>query len=281
MKNALTIDVEDWYQTKDFDFPYHTWNQYEVRIEESMALLLDLLEQYDVKATFFVLGCIAKDHPELVKRIQAMGHQIGSHGSRHELVYRQTRDEFTQDVRYSKALLEDLTGEGVTYFRSSSWSIGSENLWALEVLEQEGFLVDSSVQPFKTPLSGMKHAPITPFYPVIEGRKLDLLEFPPGVLPIGTLRLPFCGGFYLRAIPLPLIELAFRRVNRQHETLLYTHPWEYDHQQPRLQAGPLLRFVHYYQLTKTYGKLEHLLKNFEFTTMRDIISSNQYEAIAL
>lgn len=281
MKNALTIDVEDWYHTKEFDFPCDSWNQYEDRIENSTALLLDLLEQYDVKATFFILGCVARDHPELVKRIHEKGHQIGSHGSRHELVYRQTREKFTQDIRFSKALLEDLIGEDVTYFRSSSWSIGRNNLWALEVLEQEGFLVDSSIQPFQTPLSGMKNAPLTPFYPIVDGKRLGLLEFPPGVLPVGPLRVPFCGGFYLRAIPLPLIEFAFRSINRSHETLLYTHPWEYDVGQPKLKTTPLLKFVHYFQIGKTYGKLEHLLKSFEFTTMKAIISSNQYDAIAL
>jgi polysaccharide deacetylase family protein (PEP-CTERM system associated) len=281
VKNVLTIDVEDWYQTKDFDFNYDTWNNYESRIEDSLGLLLDMLAKNNVRGTFFILGYIAKQNPELVKKIHEQGHHIGSHGCYHELAYRQSPEEFRKDARNSKKILEDIVGKEISYFRSSSWSIGSENLWALEILEEEGYKVDSSLQPFKTPLSGMKKGPIEPFHPIVNGRKLELLEFPPTVLPIGNVRLPFSGGFYLRAVPLPIIKLALRMVNTKREAMIYTHPWEYDCSQPRIATSIITKFVHYYNISKTQYKLDNLIQNYEFTTMEKVVNSKKYEWVKI
>lgn len=277
MKNALTVDVEDWYHTKDFDFDYKDWGKYESRIEYSLNTILELFLKHNVKATFFVLGYVARNHPELIRKIQSQGHEIGSHGNYHKLVYKQTPKEFREDICNSKKLLEDILGKEVNFFRASSWSISSENLWALNILEEEGFKVDSSVQPFKTPLSGMKKSPITPFHPIVNGKKLNLLEFPPTVLSLGGLKIPFAGGFYLRILPFQIIKYALKNVNKKREGLIYTHPWETDINQPKLKTSPIIKFVHYTNISTTTGKLEKLLSSFEFFTLGETIKDKKYD----
>lgn len=281
MKNALTIDLEDWYHTMDFNFPVDKWDSFEDRVENSVRIILDTLDEHKTKATFFVLGYVARKHPELIKEISNKGHEIGSHGSFHRLVYTQNENEFRQDVRASKELLEGITGKEIKLFRASSWSISTKTLWALRVLQEEGFICDSSVQPFKTPLSGINGAPKEPFYPVIEGRKLDLLEFPPTVLPVGNLGVPFSGGLYLRTMPLKFIKYALKKINATRPGMIYIHPWELDVSQPRLKVPPHIKFTHYYNLNKTLQKVEDLLKNFEFVPLGEIIRDGIYPSASV
>jgi polysaccharide deacetylase family protein (PEP-CTERM system associated) len=244
MKNIFTIDVEDWFHTMDFNFSMETWHTYEDRIEYGINAIIDVLSKHNVKATFFVLGCVAKQHPSLIRRIIAQGHEIGSHGLNHKMITTQNREEFREDVVRSKEILEDLTGKPINLYRSSSWSIVPKTIWALEVLEEEGFICDSSIQPFKTPLSGFKNAPRLPFYPIINGRKLNILEFPPSVLPFFYGCLPFCGGLYLRVFPISYIKYALKKVNTSNHGMIYTHPWELDFHQPRLKMPMHIKFRH-------------------------------------
>jgi polysaccharide deacetylase family protein (PEP-CTERM system associated) len=279
--NALTIDVEDWFHTKEFDFERSEWPAFERRIDYGMNLLLDLLDKYNAKATFFILACVAAESPNLIRRIKSKGHEIGSHGSFHELVSLQTKRGFVKDITYSKELLEDISGDKVSAFRASSWSIDKNTLWALDVLDSLGFEIDSSLQPFRTPLSGMRKSPIEPFYPIIYGDKLEMLEFPVGVLDFAGLRIPFAGGFYLRALPLSFVEFSLKKVNRKRATSIYTHPWEYDDCQPRVKVSPLKDFIHYYNIRNTHSKLESLLCKFNFAPMSQIIKNNDYKSVAL
>lgn len=281
MKNALTIDVEDWYQTLDFNFPTESWRSYEDRVEQGLKKILFLLDKYEIKATFFVLGCIAEKHADLIYEISSKGHEIGSHGTNHRLVFTQNPKEFKEDIRNSKKLLENIVGKEVNLFRASSWSITDKTLWALEVLEEEGFICDSSMQPFKTPLSGSKGSPKVPFRPEINKKVLNLIEFPPTVLPIGNTSVPFCGGLYLRIWPKAVLKKCLSKVNETREGIIYTHPWEYDVDQPRLKVSPLVKFTHYYNLNSTYYKLEELMKNFSFTTLGEVIKDKKYPIIAL
>lgn len=281
MKNALTIDVEDWYHTMDFNFPLSKWNSFEDRLHYGMNAILEILSKHQVQATFFVLGYAAKKHPKLIRELANEGHEIGSHGSFHRMVFTQTQQEFREDVRASKCLIEDIIGKKVEFFRASSWSISPKTLWALHILEEEGYTCDSSIQPFKTPLSGFRNAPITPFYPCINGKTLKLLEFPSTVVSLGKVRFPFCGGLYMRALPLSFIKSALKKVNKERNGMLYIHPWEMDNDQPRLKVPPHIKFTHYYNLDKTIDKLDHLLEEFEFVPLGDIIKGRQYPVLSI
>lgn len=281
MKNALTIDVEDWYQTQDFNFPLKSWSGIEDRVVGSTETILEILSCYDVKATFFVLGCVAQKYPGLVRKIDALGHEIGSHGAWHQMVSKQSREEFRKDLRTSKDILENITGKAVRLFRAPSWSITRDTLWALQILDEEGFTGDSSIQPFETPLSGIKGAPQVPFHPVIDNHKLKLVEYPPPVLPLGRCILPFAGGFYLRIWPYAFVARALRSVNKARPGMVYVHPWEIDEQQPRVKASPLIRFIHYYNLKTTEQKLKRLLTDFNFVSLGELISEGQFPFLTI
>ncbi|MCZ8512622.1 DUF3473 domain-containing protein [Paenibacillus filicis] len=283
MLNALTVDVEDWYMTSDFDIPHQEWHRFEDRVAGSTRMLLELFEKYEVKGTFFILGCVASRHPELVAEIAGRGHEIASHGYWHRMLTRLSEEEFREDLRLSKRLLEEISGSPVTMFRAPSWSIAKDRFHYLRIMEEEGFHCDSSLQPFRTPLSGVDGAPLEPFMPVVNGRKLELLEFPPTVLQMKGIRMPFSGGFYLRVLPYPFIRQALRSVNRTRPGMIYIHPWEVDPDQPRLPGSPLVRLSHYYRLRSTLGKLERLLQDFEFVPLGKLLepSKDSYPAVAL
>lgn len=276
MKNAITIDVEDWYQTQDFNFETGRWDQFEDRVEYSTRTLLDILDRFHIRATFFVLGYIARKHPALIREISEKGHEIGSHGGWHRMVNCQIPGEFREDAVGSKKLLEDIIGRPVDMFRASSWSISSKTLWALQILDEEGFICDSSIQPFQTPLSGMKGAPLEPFHPTIDGKRLDIIEYPQTVLELCKMRIPFAGGFYMRALPFWFIKLALRRVNMKRSGMVYIHPWETDHGQPRLSVRAHIKMVHYLNLTGTAAKLEKMLRSFEFVPLSELIREEKY-----
>ncbi|MFA6309051.1 MAG: XrtA system polysaccharide deacetylase [Clostridia bacterium] len=276
MQNAFTIDVEDWYQSMDFDIEVKKWGKYEDRIERNIDVLLEILSSNNVKATFFVLGYIAKFHPEMVRKIQKEGHEIGSHGYSHRLVYKQTKSLFREDIKKAKQIVEDITGNEVNLFRASCWSISKKTLWALNILEEEGFICDSSIQPFKTKLSGISGAPNFPYHPIVEGKKLDILEYPPMALNFCGIMMPFAGGLYLRCSPKSLLKFSLNRINRKIPGVIYTHPWELDLDQPRLSVLPITKFMHYYKINTTRGKIEYLLKEFDFTTLGSIIKGKDY-----
>ncbi|KEO81463.1 polysaccharide deacetylase family protein [Tumebacillus flagellatus] len=276
MKNALTVDVEDWYMTSDFSFDVSTWNQYEDRVVGNTMRLVELFAHYKVQGTFFILGCVAERHPDLVEAIARHGHEIASHGGWHQMINRMSLEEFREDLRYSKQVLEGITGQSVRLFRAPSWSITPDRYEALKILAEEGFHVDSSLQPFRTPLSGVSGSPHTPFQPVLREETLPLLEFPPTVLKKAGLTIPFCGGFYLRTLPSWFLIWALRQVNQERNGLIYVHPWEVDPEQPRLEASPLIKFVHYYGLNGTMRKLEKLLQTFRFTTLGEIIGLQEH-----
>ncbi len=273
--------MEDWYHAHDLKLEPECWEGLADRVEAGTDVLLELLAGNNVRGTFFILGWVAGRHPQLVKRIAGAGHEIGSHGSRHRLIYRQTREEFRRDLLSSRQILEDLTGKEINIYRAPSWSISAGTLWALEILEEEGFRCDSSIQPFRTPLSGLPGAPVAPYHPVINGRKLNLVEFPPTVLPVGRCRLPFAGGFYLRVLPYRLIRWALTRVNRQNPGLVYVHPWETDLAQPRLKVPLLTGITHYFNLSTTVLKLTALCRDFSFAPLGEVIKGVCYPSCPL
>lgn len=276
MLNALTVDVEDWYMTNGLDIDPSEWHKYEDRVVRNTTTLLDLFDQYAVKGTFFILGCVAEKHPALVEEIAERGHEIGSHGYWHRLVTSQTLDQFRQDIRSSKDILERLTGRKVELYRAPSWSISPDRYGALKILAEEGFVCDSSMQPFQTPLSGIAGAPKTPFRPALDGEPLGISEFPPTVTELAGMSVLFSGGFYLRAVPYPLVKWALNRVNQTRPGMIYIHPWEIDTAQPRAKTSAFIRTIQYYGLNGTKGKLERLFREFSFRPLGEIINGQSY-----
>ncbi|MFA6736548.1 MAG: polysaccharide deacetylase family protein [Saccharofermentanales bacterium] len=281
VKNILTIDVEDWFHTNDFNIRKEDWSRYESRIRRNTEKVLEILDEYDVKATFFVLGGVAESEPGVIRSIIEAGHEIGSHGSYHEMADRMKPELFREDVRRSCRSIEDITGVKVIEFRAPSWSIGPGNIWALEVLEEEGIKVDSSFQPFKTFLSGNSKLPMHPFHPVIEGRRLDLIEFPSTIIGFLGLRMPFSGGAYLRMLPESFIIWAFRMVTRKRPGMIYIHPWELDTEQPHIESEFPFNISHYKNLDTTERKMRRLLKEFDFHSLSVAVQNDGFPDIVI
>ncbi|MDP4162810.1 MAG: polysaccharide deacetylase family protein [Bacillota bacterium] len=281
MNNLLSVDVEDWYHANALDIPISQWGTYESRVVGNTKRIIELFEKYEVKATFFVLGCVAEQHPGLIKEIVSHGHEVASHGRYHQLVYTLTEEQFREDVRKSKAILEDITGKQVSLYRAPSWSIKLDQLNRLTILQEEGYLGDSSLQPFWTPLSGNNKSPMEPFYPIVNGERLSLLEIPPTVINVAGLRLPFAGGFYLRFFPSFLVKQAMRLVNLQRKGLVYIHPWEFDVNMPRVEKSALVKFIHYNNIASTETKLEKMLQNFHFGPMNVCLEKTDYHSVRL
>jgi len=265
MKLFMTIDLEDWYNAHDYAISRDFWNECESRIEKNTRRLLDILSKYQVKAVFFVLGYIADRHPSLVKEIADRGHVIASHGYWHYKLYELTREELSMDVKESLQKLEDLSGKKVRFFRAPSWTYDKRSEYLHEVLMEEGIQVDSSLQPFRTPLSGVRGAPLEPFYPIVSQRQSSVLEFPVPVCKLGPLRIPFCGGFYFRVMPYWFIKHCLKKTLMQHDCFVYIHPWEIDREQPKPKAPLYIKLIHNYGIKNTGRKLEKLLNEFSFS----------------
>lgn len=281
MDLILTVDIEEWYHANLLKIPKSEWRNKESRVVSHTEVLLDLFDQYEVKATFFVLGDVAKHHPDLIKMIGRRGHELASHGMNHELIDQLTDQAFREDVRTSKALIEDLTGQPVHFYRAPSWSLTPKFPERFLILEDEGYLGDSSVQPFKTPLSGSIRTPCEPFHPVINGKKLKLLEVPPTVVRIGPLRVPFAGGFYLRFLPLSLIRLGLKMVAWRHvPRMIYVHPWEVDRDMPKVNVNFFSHFVHYHNISTTELKMAKLLERFSVQPIRSLLEMKNLPSLS-
>lgn len=273
MLNALTIDVEDYFQVNAFAkvVQQDTWDSYPLRVGDNTRRILDMLDEYGIKATFFVLGWVAERVPGLVGEICGRGHEIACHGYGHELIYSIGPDAFRQDIRRAKRILEEQCGQKVNGYRAPSYSITKASLWALDILIEEGFSYDSSIFPVYHDTYGVPDAPRFPH--VIQRQAGAIMEFPLTTYPVRwgnkELRLPIAGGGYLRLFPARLLQRGIERINRQEKqpAVLYFHPWEIDPEQPRIRAGLKSRFRHYLNLNKTEEKLRCLLGELELAPM--------------
>ncbi|MCL6547573.1 MAG: DUF3473 domain-containing protein [Alicyclobacillus sp.] len=281
MRIAFTVDVEDWYQTSDLNLPYDTWSDRERRVEHNTHRLLDLLDTHGGQATFFVLGCVAAEHPGLVREIVRRGHELACHGYGHRMLTHMTPEEIRTDVQHAKSLLEDVGGVPVVSYRAPSWSLESRNCYVLALLEDLGFQVDSSLQPFRTPLSGMANAPLTPFHPVVGGRRLSIVEVPSTVHQLGPVRYPFSGGLYLRLWPIRFVAWSLRQAAKSRLSMVYVHPWEIDPGQPDIAPSRLIRFTHYHNLASTEAKIRHLLSAFTARPLRECLVGQHFPPRAL
>lgn len=272
-RNALTVDVEDYFQVSAFRelVPFSAWDRQPRRVEHDTRRVLELLAEFGVQGTFFVLGWVAERCPSLVREIQAAGHELGCHSYAHGLIYELTAAEFRADTRRALAAIQDAAGVAVNAYRAPSFSITARSLWAFEILIESGFKADSSIFPVRTPLYGIPGAPRQPF--MIRTVSGELTEYPPAVARIGPLNAPVTGGFYLRLLPCGLQTWALAAMARRAQpAVLYFHPWELDLNQPRVAArwGP--KFYHYLGMNRVKGRLRRLLCTFPFGKLSEVPS---------
>ncbi|MGH7562676.1 MAG: XrtA system polysaccharide deacetylase [Gemmatimonadales bacterium] len=268
MTHLFSVDVEEHFQVTAFErvLPRSSWEAQPSRVEANTDRLLELLGRHGVHGTFFVLGWVAERHPALVRRIAAGGHEVASHGWWHARLTTLTPDELRDEVRRSKALLEDLAGAPVLGFRAPSFSIVPGGEWAFDVLLEEGYQYDSSIFPIRRPGYGYPGAPTAPY--TIRRAAGTLLELPMATATFFGARIPAAGGGYLRQFPLAVIRRACReQAAAGVPGMFYVHPWEIDPDQPRLPVGFLTRQRHYGGLDRTYERLDRILSEFPFTSV--------------
>ncbi|MBI3248614.1 MAG: DUF3473 domain-containing protein [Deltaproteobacteria bacterium] len=275
MINAISIDVEDWYQVSDFEsvVQFSRWDDFESRVVRNTRRILELLGRYGIRGTFFILTWNAERFPALVKEIDAAGHEIATHGYAHRLVYTQTPEEFRADLQRSLHILEDLTGKKVLGYRAPSFSITKESMWALDVLLELGLRYDSSIFPLRDKLYGIADSYRFPYVVRQQGSQ-DLIEFPMSTVRVRQTNLPLAGGAYFRLLPYAFFRWGMKKLNREGKsTVLYLHPWEIDPEQPRIAArGKRGYSSHYWNLHATEKKLVRLLQDFSFAPMREVLA---------
>ena len=282
--NVFSVDLEDWYQGLEIDI--EQWGSYPARIETGLEILLDLLDQAGVRATFFVLGWQAERTPHLVPRLAARGHEIASHGYSHRFVYQQGPEQFRSELRRSKQLLEHQSGSPVIGYRAPFFSITRDALWALDILVEEGIVYDSSVFPTHNYRYGIPAAARSPGW-IRTPAGAWLFEVPlttvrvPGPGSALGVNVPLGGGGYFRLYPYSLTRALGRHLLRSesHGLVFYVHPWEFDTGQPRVKVPRrVAEFTHYHRLDSTAAKTRQLLADFVFVPMREAFADELADA---
>ncbi len=267
MKNALSIDLEDWFCAYNLRIPLSEWDHKELRVVPNTHRILDLLDAHRMRATFFVLGWVAEHAPDLVREIERRGHEIATHGYSHTLLTEQTAAEFEADLCRALEVTRPLVAQPIRGFRAPSFTVTAKTLWALDVLARNGIQYDSSIFPIA-------------FHPDygIPGAQLGvhrigaITEVPPSVARILGRNIPCCGGGYLRVFPYVITRYLLQRCNRERRPVVfYLHPWEVDPAQPRQKLSRSKTFRHYVNLDKTLARLDCLLSDFEFGPIREVI----------
>lgn len=273
--NVLSVDVEEYFHGMEFEsaVPPAQRGMLLSRVEENIERVLALLYTHNVHATFFTVGQIAEQHPGMLRRIAAEGHEVACHSYRHELVSRQSVDEFRSDVRRAKGVLEDITGAEVVGYRAPNYSIHSDQQWAYDVLLEEGFRYDSSIYPIIHDRYGQADAPRFP-YDIRKNGSLSLIEFPIGTVRFGGRNFPIGGGGYFRLLPEVITRYGIQWVNlkEQQPVTFYFHPWELDPDQPRPPMPWHHRFRHYVGIKKQEAKLSRLFRHCRFRTIREVLN---------
>lgn len=276
MINALSVDVEEYYHVSAFEsiIRESSWSSHESRVAASLEIILDLLDRSKTRATFFVLGWLAEQYPDLVRRIHARGHEIASHGYAHKLIYKHSAEHFRTDLIRSKKTLEDIIGERVIGYRAPSYSIIQESLWALDILIEEEFLYDSSIFPIHHDRYGIPRTPR--FVYEIKRNGGTIMEFPLSTVRLFGINFPIAGGGYLRLFPYPFVRWGINRINHKEgkPAIIYFHPWELDPDQPRQPVGLLTRVRHYKNLGSMKKKIQHLLSGFAFAPIREVLQAS-------
>lgn len=267
--NAFTVDLEDWYQ--GLEIGPEDWGGFEDRLSVGTDILLELLDEAGVQATFFALGYAAERAPELIRRIHAAGHEIGTHGYSHRFVYRLGPEGFRRDLERSLEVLDKILGVPVRGHRAPFFSVTAQSLWAFEIMRQCGLEYDSSVFPVRNYRYGIPAAPRW-----IHRREEGVVEFPLSTWRLGTHNFPVGGGAYFRLFPYTFTTYGMRRINAAgRPAVFYIHPWELDPGHPRIRLPRRIALTHYWNLSGTRRRLRRLLRDMPFTTMANVLASSQ------
>jgi len=272
---AFSFDIEDWHHSELN--PVQDAHPTESIVVRGTEAILDLLARHGWRSTFFVLGEIVRDHPQLVRRMVAEGHELACHGMGHRPLWRSDANAFRAELREFRAAVEGVLGHfPVTGFRAPTFSIDHSNPWALDVLREEGYRYDSSIFPMKVKMYGTPGAPVGIYRPsATDLRRHDpdgaLVEFPVAIAELQGVRFPVGGGFYLRALPLPLFRAGLDFILKHRPFVLYLHPREITPEARRSALDPVNGFITYVNLHTVMAKLEHLFERYRWTTMRDIL----------
>lgn len=272
IRNAMSVDVEDYFQTECMSeaVSREQWNQMPSRVERNTEGLLELFESQGVRATFFFLGWVAERFPKLVRMARDLGHEIACHSYWHRPIYRLSRDEFKEDTRRAKAVIEQIAGAPIIGYRAPTFSLTSRTPWASEILAEAGFRYDSSIHPIRSDFYDNHNAFRRPY----QFPNAVLVEIPISTWRVGKTNLPFAGGGYFRLAPYRYVRWAMKRVHRQDRqaVVFYIHPWEIDPGQPHLSASRRSRFRQYTGLSKTKTNLKRLLGEFMFAPVAEVFS---------
>ncbi len=275
--NFLTFDVEDWFHVLDVPESTYSsgWDSLPSRVEMGVERFMEILSHYNISCTFFILGWIAERYPGIVSKIHASGHEIGSHGYGHELIHAVGVKRFRQDIRRCKSTLEDLIGAEVQGYRGPGFSITKRNLWAFDIIAEEGFRYDATLYPGTHGHGGIPRLPITPFT-VTTLNELEIEEYPCTLFNLAGYRVAFSGGGYFRLFPHALISRTITRLNSQGiPVMTYLHPRDLDPDAPRLQMSWKRMFKCYVNVSKTHDKLNKIIQNHQFGSIRDWRNRNQ------
>ncbi len=270
VKNALSVDLEEWFcgHILAQGLSKKTWDTQELRVPACTAKLLKILDLHKTRATFFVLGWLAERAPELIREVADHGHEIASHGYSHISLTEMTPDEFNEDLKKSLQIIKGISKNPILGYRAPSFTITKETTWAFEIMSRHGISYDSSVFPFGLhPDYGIRDSPLG-IYKISS----DILEVPLSVAEVMRTRIPCGGGGYFRLYPYAMTRSLFKRCNKERRPVVfYLHPWELDAEQPRVSLSCVNKFRHYHNLEKVSLRLERLLDDFQFTTIREVI----------
>jgi polysaccharide deacetylase family protein (PEP-CTERM system associated) len=276
MNNVLTFDVEEYFHAEAFAGvirPEH-WPTFGSRVADATERLLDILDYAGARATFFVLGWVAERQPGLVQEIHARGHELACHGYNHQMISRLTPQEFAEDVKRAKKVIEDIAGTRVIGYRAPTFSVTRLTMWSLDVLMEAGFRYDSSIFPIVHDRYGIRDAPRFAHRIPIAGHGSDMAELPLSTVSVFGQRLPVAGGGYFRLVPYRLTRFAIRHLNKveRQPAVVYLHPWEIDRHQPRLAVGRLTQLRHSINIDETEDKLSRLLVDFRFAPAAQVLA---------
>lgn len=265
--NAISIDLEDWFCAYNLRIDIKDWDKCEFRLLMSTNRILKILEKHNVNATFFVLGWVADRAPELIREIEMRGHEIATHGYSHRLITNMTPAEFEEDLIKAISSINACVSSTVIGYRAPSFTITKKTLWVIEILIKYGIKYDSSIFPI-----GFHPDYGIPDSPLDIHELMGLIEVPLSVAEVLGKRIPCSGGGYFRLFPYYITRQLIKKCNSQgRPVIFYLHPWETDTGQPKKNMPILNRFRHYNNLGKTGKRLDRLLDDFEFTTIKSLV----------
>ncbi len=267
--NIMSVDLEDYF----CDLPINEWSKYKSRILETTDTLLNLFEETNTKATFFVVGYFAEKFPKLIKKIHDQGHEIGSHTFSHIDLRTVSKNDIEIDLEKSISVLESLVGEKILGFRAPFFSINKNNAWVMDILKKY-FIYDSSIFPVRTPLYGLPSAPREIYHPSSDNIAKDdqqesFIEIPPLTLKLLNYNLPIAGGFYLRFFPNFLIKKGIKKFNEHNKpAMIYIHPKDLDIKMPKINE---YSWHYYYGKNNVEEKFSDLLRCFKFNSVKNLL----------